>query len=161
LWLILAQVVFVFLLLPPFLVLGFAVNAPPAIVVRVVGNLGAKMKKDRSSNKVLLGAVLFPLVWIAVGIAGYRLHKRLDAEFMLPDTPVLAGFLLSFLSIVGGAAAYRYVRVARETARSVRVRLTRRRRAYTVARLRKERGRLHDVLLTLQQADAPPQMAMR
>src|SRR5204863_7936325 len=34
LWLILAQFVFVFLLLPPFLVLGFLVNAPVALAVR-------------------------------------------------------------------------------------------------------------------------------
>lgn len=156
LWLILAQFVFVFLLLPPFLVLGFVVNAPVALVIRLGGNLAAKLKKDRSSNKVLMGVVLFPLAWLAVGVAGYRLHKRLDEEFMLPDTPVLAGMLLSFLSIAGGAAAYRYVRVARETARSVRVRLTRRRRAYTVARLRKERGRLADALLALQRPGADP-----
>ena len=149
LWLILAQFVFVFLLLPPFLVLGFLVNAPVALAVRGLALVTAKLKKDSASMKVMIGVVLFPLAWIAVGIAGYRLHRRLDEEFALPNAPVLAGALLSFLTIVGGAAAYRYVRVARETARSVRVRLTRRRRSYTVARLRKERGRLYEELRSL------------
>lgn len=149
LWLILAQAVFVFLLLPPFLALGFLVNAPVAFAVRGLALLTAKLKKDAASMKVLIGVVLFPLAWLLVGVAGYRLHRRIDEELMLPDAPVLAGALLSFLSIVGGAAAYRYLRVAQETARSVRVRLTRRRRSYTVARLRKERGRLHDEIRSL------------
>ena len=149
LWLILAQVVFVFLLLPPFLILGFVVNAPVALAVRLIALLTGKLRKDRASMKLLTGVVLYPAAWIAAGIAGYRLHRELDDALSLPDTPVLAGVLLSFLSIVGGAAAYRYLRVARETARSVRVRLTRRRRAYTVARLRKERARLHDELRSL------------
>ena len=118
LWLILAQFVFVFLLLPPFLVLGFLVNAPVALAVRGLALLTAKLKKDSASMKVMIGVVLFPLAWLLVGIAGYRLHKRLDEELMLPNAPILAGALLSFLTIVGGAAAYRYVRVARETARA-------------------------------------------
>lgn len=146
LWLILAQFVFVFLLLPPFLVLGFLVNGPVALAVRGLAFLTAKLKKDSASMKVMIGVVLFPLAWLLVGIAGYRLHKRIDEELMVPNAPVLSGALLSFLTILGGAAAYRYVRVAQETARSVRVRLTRRRRSYTVARLRHERSRLYDEL---------------
>lgn len=157
LWLILAQVFFVFLLLPPFLLVGFAVNAPVALLVRVVSRVFAKLEKDVASNKVLIGVVLYPLAWVAAGMIATHNYRTLVEEWpSLPRTPVLVGVLVSALSIVGGAAAYRYLRVARETARSVRVRLTRRRRAYTVARLRKERGRLHDSLLALL---APPTQA--
>ena len=155
LWIVLAQALFVFLLMPPFLLLGIVVNAPVALLVRVVSRAFAKLEKDVASNKLLIGVVLYPLAWIAIGLIGTHNYRLLAEEWpSLPDTPVLAGALVSVLSILGGAAAYRYLRFARETARSVRVRLTRRRRAYTVARLRRERGILHDALLALL---APPE----
>ncbi|HBQ15179.1 MAG TPA: hypothetical protein DEF51_30000 [Myxococcales bacterium] len=61
----------------------------------------------------------------------------------------MAGVLVATLAFLGGAIALRYIRLARETARAVKVRLTRERRRMTIARLRVDRSELHDGLVAL------------
>ena len=65
----------------------------------------------------------------------------------IPNTPILAGVLVGVLGALGGALAVRYLRIARETARAVRVRFTRRLRRRALERLRRERSDLHDELI--------------
>ncbi|MCP3982298.1 MAG: hypothetical protein GY716_23595 [bacterium] len=147
-WL-LAQVVLVFLLFPPLLVVGYLVNGPPAVLVALLSRLG-KRPKDVASLKILLGAVLFPAAWVVAAFLAARAHLSLHARYpALPDTPILAGLVLGLSAFLGGLVALRYARLARETWRALRVRLTRARRADTVRRLRRERARLYDAMLAL------------
>lgn len=144
------QTLGVFLLLPPLVALGYLVNLPTAGVLVLAARLGAKKKKDEATVKLLLGTLAYPLTWILTGIGAALAHQRLHAYFpSLSDAPALFGVTIALLAAVGGAAALRYWRVARETARAVRVRLTRRRYALSVARLRRERARLHDAILAM------------
>ncbi|MEC7524009.1 MAG: 1-acyl-sn-glycerol-3-phosphate acyltransferase [Myxococcota bacterium] len=144
------QVLLVYFLLPPILVFGVIVNAPPALALWLVTRAAAKRKKDEASIKVLVGAVLFPLTWIGLGVAAGVGHAMAHEMYGgIPDTPIAAGLLVTSLSFLGGAIALRYVRLARETARAVRVRLTRERRRMTVARLQVDRSELHDGLVAL------------
>ena len=144
------QVLLVYFLLPPILVFGVIVNAPPALALWLVTRAAAKRKKDEASIKVLVGAVLFPLTWIGLGVAAGVGHAMAHEMYGgIPDTPIAAGLLVASLSFLGGAIALRYVRLARETARAVRVRLTRERRRMTVARLQVDRSELHDGLVAL------------
>jgi hypothetical protein len=77
-------------------------------------------------------------------------HQQLHAGFpRIPDAPISAGVLAAVLSAVGGAAALRYWVVARETARAVRVRLTRARAIRSVAQLRRDRSAIYDALAEL------------
>lgn len=148
--LLLLQVVTVFFLLPPLLIVGWVVNAPPALLLIGIAALASRQRKDEATVKLLLGAVLFPLTWIAAGVgAAYASSELHQAIPSIPDTPILAGVSVALLSAVGGAAALRYLRVARETARAVRVRLTRALRAKNILRLRQERALLHDAILEL------------
>ncbi len=141
------QVVTVFLLVPPILLVGYAVNGPPALVIKGLCKVVAQKKKDEASWKALAGAVLFPLTWLGVGAAGFFGYEQLHASFpAVPEVPLLAGALLAGLSVAGGFLALRYLRVAAETARALRVRLTRRRRRQAVARLLAERAALYDAL---------------
>jgi 1-acyl-sn-glycerol-3-phosphate acyltransferase len=147
---VLAQIVTVYVLLPPLLVIGYVVNLPAALLVLAVCKGMSQAKKDEASLKLLAGAVLFPLAWIVAGVLAALGHIRLHAWFpTLPDTPVLAGVVTALLGAVGGAVAVRYGRLSRETLRAMRVRLRRRRRQQEVARLRLERSDLHDRLIRL------------
>lgn len=141
------QALTVFLLMPPILLVGYVVNLPPALALKGLARLASKKKKDEATVKILAGAVLMPLTWAAVGVGAALSHAKLHAAFpSVPDAPVLSGVIAALVSLVGGAMALRYLRVARETARAVRVRLTRRRRWFAVARLKRERGLLYDAL---------------
>jgi 1-acyl-sn-glycerol-3-phosphate acyltransferase len=137
------QAVAVYLLLPPFLVVGYLVNGLPALAVLGLARVLSKERKDFATAQILIGLVFFPIVWGAVGVAGAQAHVAVHETFpAVPDTPALVGLLLVLLSILGGATAVRYLRLARETARGLRVRLTRRIRRRQIARLRAERAEL-------------------
>jgi hypothetical protein len=144
------QALGVFLLLPPLVAMGYLVNLPTAGLLVLAARVGARKKKDAATVKLLLGTLAYPATWILAGVAAAAAHPPLHRAFpSLPDTPVFAGIAIALLGALGGAAALRYWRVARETARAVRVRLTRRRFALSVARLRRERSRLHDAITTM------------
>lgn len=141
------QVLLVYLLLPPILLVGYLVNLPAAAVLWVVAKVAAQKKKDVATVLMLVGVLLFPLTWLAAGLLAARGHHALHAAFPnIPDQFWLAGLLVAVLGATGGAVAVRYARVARETARAVQVRLTRRRRADAVARLRTERAVLTEAI---------------
>ena len=144
------QVVLVFLLLPPILLVGYIVNGPPALLLLWASKRFAKREKDEASIKVLGGLVLFPMVWAGVGVGAAMFHEWLATLFgNMPDNAVQAGLFAVALSAFGGAIGMRYLRVARETVRALKVRLTRSRRRASIRRLRMERAELHDALIAL------------
>lgn len=141
--LLVLQAIAVFLLLPPLIVLGYVVNLPTALLLRGIAAFGAKLDKDEATIKLLLGLVLFPATWVAAGFLAIRGHAALHALYpALPSDPTLTGVVTGLLAGLGGAFAVRYLRVASEVARAVRVRLLRRSRWVAVQRLRIERARL-------------------
>jgi len=144
---LLLQAATVYLVLPPILLVGFLVNLPVALGLIVVSKLASRAYKDEATVKLLVGSVAFPLTWIAAGVAAHRAHELLlQAVPGLPNTPIAAGILVSLLAFVGGAVGLRYLRVARETARAVRIRLFRRWRRAAVERLRGERAQLFEAI---------------
>jgi len=147
---LLAQLLIVYILLPPLLLLGVIVNLPAAIVCTLVAKRVSKASKDEASLKILVGAILFPLSWLAVAVLVAVGVVRLDTLFPgLSSIPVVAGLHAAALGVVGGAVAMRYRRLSSETLRSLLVRFTRRRRAAQIERLRAERAELHDRLVAL------------
>lgn len=144
------QFVLVYFLLPPILVVGWVVNLPPALVLYGVTAWRAKNRKDEASIKVIMGTVLFPLTWLTAGILAGWGHSSIHEMYEgIPDTFITAGIMTALLSMIGGAVSLRYLRVARETVRALRVRLTRERRRLTIARLRVDRGELFEELMEL------------
>ena len=78
----------------------------------------------------------------------------------LPDTAIRTGLVMTAIGGIGGAMAVRYLRVAKETVRAVRVRLTRKLRWYTIERLKSERSDLHDRMIDLSEDfDLPGEVA--
>lgn len=145
-----AQAVGVYLLLPPLLVLGYAVNTPVFLALGPVARrLGAKVK-DEATLKLLLGAGVFPAVWLLVSLlvawGEINLHQLYP---QVPGVPWLAGIVTFLLCAAGGWAALRYSRLAAETYRALRVRLTRARRRRTVERLARERAALYEAAVEL------------
>lgn len=156
-FLLLLQLATVYLVLPPILLVGYLVNLPVALLLIAISKLAARAYKDEATVKVLLGAVLFPLTWVAAGVMAARGNAWLRAALPgVPDVPVLAGVVMALLCLIGGAAGMRYLRVARETARAVRVRLLRRSRRRQIERLRVERRELFDGIMTLAEGLALP-----
>ncbi len=145
-----AQVIGVYGLLPPLMVIGYMVNLPVAIGLWVLSKMVSQKRKDEATIKMMFGAAAFPVSWFAAGLLTAWSHHQLHTVFpTLPDAPLLAGLFVVALGAIGGVVALRYQRLALETARALRVRLTRARRRATLARLREERARLCDQVLAL------------
>ena len=142
------QIVTVFLLMPPLLLVGYVVNWPVALLLAALTKALGRTRKDEATLKILLGLVLFPLTWGALAIlAAWGQLAVVKAFPGVPENPWLAATATVLLCVLGGALSVRYARLARETLRSMRIRLTRRRRWYSVARLRKNRGILFERIL--------------
>ncbi|GAB5537479.1 MAG: hypothetical protein Rubg2KO_37280 [Rubricoccaceae bacterium] len=151
------QVVAVFFLLPPFLVLGYLANLPVHFAIKALAKKFASAEKDTATIKILAGLILYPLAWLVTGLIASGIHVRLrEAYPALPDTPFLVGVVFFLLAMFGGALVLVYMDLARKTARAVRVRLARQSRADVVAELRAERADLHDRFLGLAQGLAFP-----
>ena len=139
------QLALLAVLLPPVLVLGFVVNAPPFALLNLAARRLAGADKDTATVKILGGVVLYPLAWLTAaavaGLAAARLHALFPG---LPDAPLAAGVAVAVLSAVGGALALRWGELTREGVRAVRVRLFRQRRRDVLARLQIMRTDLYD-----------------
>jgi len=150
--LLLAQTVGVFLVAPSLIALGGLVNLGPFVVLRIGTNLAAKRHKDVATLKLLGGAVLYPVTWVcAAGIAARIAFELHAARAMIPETPLLAALAVLLLSFLGGMLALRYLRLVRETAHALRVRITRLHRRRAIRRLLVERSRLADGLEALEE----------
>jgi 1-acyl-sn-glycerol-3-phosphate acyltransferase len=144
------QLVLVYVLLPPVLVIGFLVNLPPFLGLWGLTKAVAGMKKDEATLKLLVGVLLFPLTWIAAGVGAAMLHEQVHSLYPhLPHQPVLVGVGTALSAVFGGLAALRYSELTRETSRAVRIRLTRARRRIALAHLRVERAELCGHLLAM------------
>ena len=144
------QVLLVYFLLPPLILVGYLTNGPAALLLIGLASLFGKRKKDEATIKLLGGAVLFPAMWVTVGLAAAYGHRMLHAAYpALPATPAIAGIFVALMCAVGGVLALRYFVLARETARAVRVRLTRTTRKRCITRLLNERASLHDDLIAM------------
>ena len=152
------QAVAVALLLPPLLVVGFVVNAPPYWLLKGVARLASKAEKDTATVKILGGLVLFPLAWGVAGALAARGVVRLAGALPgLPETPVVVGLVVAVLSALGGVAALLYSEIAVGAWRAVRVRAARWRHADRLPGLRARRGDLHDRFLRLAEGLDLPQ----
>jgi 1-acyl-sn-glycerol-3-phosphate acyltransferase len=141
------QVIAVFILFPPLLLVGYFVNGPTAVLVWFLARRFASKKKDEATIKLLAGTFLFPITWALWGTLAFFSYTMIRNYFPnMPDNALASSVLTVSLGILGGALAMRYLRLVRETSRAVRVRLTRRRRQDCVARLRDVRSQLCDAL---------------
>ncbi len=148
--LLLLQAVGVLFLLPPIVIVGYLINAPAVVLLELLARIAAPKVKDRASVKLLGGVVLFPLTWTAAGLLAIHLRNAPGAAMLhLPQQPALVFLFTLALAVLGGMVALRYLRLARETARAVRVRLTRRSQQAAILRLRTERAAICDQLIAL------------
>lgn len=148
--LLLLQMVVVYLVLPPFLIIGVLVNLPTALLLLALSKGVSQMYKDEASVKILVGAIAFPLTWLLVALLVAWGENALAGIYpRMPEAPVLTGIVAFLLSAFGGVLALQYRRLAGETLRAVRVGLTRARRSTAVHRLKAARSRLFDEFLAL------------
>ncbi len=144
------QALAVTLLLPPLLLIGFVVNAPPYWLLKVVARLAAKARKDVATVKIFGGIVFFPLAWLTAGLlAGLGVVRLTRVMPDLPDTPVLVGLAVVALSVIGGVAALLYSEIAVGAWQAVKVRIARWRHHHQLDGLRVRRAALHDRFLHL------------
>lgn len=147
---LLAQALLVYLVLPPLLLIGFVANLPAGAAVFAISKWGAKAEKDEASLKMLVGAIAFPLTWLAVAFLVAWGESHLAAFYpTFAGAPWLTGTIAFALSAVGAFVVANYQRLALQTLRSIRVRLTRRRSAEAIRRLRQERAAIYDDLVSL------------
>lgn len=144
------QLLLVYLLLPPILVVGYLVNLPTALGVRAIARRTARRYKDEATIKLLVGALAFPATWLVTAVLVAWGQRHLSTLFPnIPEAPIRTGILAFVLSALGGVVALHYSRLLYVARRAVRVRLTRARRRKALERLRQERARLCDAILGL------------
>jgi 1-acyl-sn-glycerol-3-phosphate acyltransferase len=147
---LLLQVLLVYFVLPPLLLIGYVVNLPAGLAVWAVSKWGARARKDVASLKLVVGAIAFPAVWLAAALLVAWGWTRLAELYpRVSGAPVATGVLAFALSALGALVALHYQRLARQTLRAARVRLTRWRRSSTLDRLRFQRAELYDDLMRL------------
>lgn len=147
---LLLQAMLVFVLLPPVLLVGYVVNLFPFLGLWGLSKALSKARKDEASIKLLFGIVAFPLAWATAAVVAAMAHGPLHAMWpSLPDTPLLAGTMAVLFGVVGGVIALPYSQLVRETLRSLRVRLTRARRARAITWLKVERAELFEAVIGL------------
>jgi 1-acyl-sn-glycerol-3-phosphate acyltransferase len=145
---LLLQVLMVYLLLPPMLLAGYLINGPAYILLRRLAVVLSKADKDMATIKLLGGLMLYPVSWLAAGLIAAWGQLYLQASFPgMPRAPLAAGFSAALAGMLGGVVALRYLKLAKETSRAVRVRLTRHRKRLTLAELKLERAAICDALL--------------
>jgi 1-acyl-sn-glycerol-3-phosphate acyltransferase len=146
----LLQGLLVYFVLPPLLLIGYVVNLPAAVFVWLLSRFWAAARKDVASLKIVAGAVTFPLLWLTVALLVAWGDTRLSGLYpRFRGAPLLTGALAFTLSAAGALVALHYQRIARQTLRAVRVRLTRWRRSAALERLRSERASLYEALRKL------------
>jgi len=145
--LLLAQVIAAFVVFPTLIFLAGAVNLGPFLIIRIGSRMAAKKGKDHATIKLAAGVVIYPLAWTIAGVmaagASFVLH---EVDPLIPAAPLQAATVVVLLAIAGGMAGLHYLRTVRDTARALRVRLTRARQRVTLAELRVERAELADIL---------------
>ncbi len=151
------QLLCLYLLLPPVLVFGFAVNAPPYFALKGIVARAARLRKDEASIKLLVGVVLFLSTWTLVaGLSTWGLINLSDHFPGIPTMPGLTFATVFALCAIGAFGALHHKVVMRQTIRALMVRVTRRRQSLVIAELREERAFLHDGLLELAKGVALP-----
>ncbi len=155
--LLLWQILLVYVLLPPMLVVGFLVNVPPLLLLWVVTKKASTHRKDEATLKLMMGLLVFPATWALFGWSAAALHEQLHSWYpTLPYNPWLVGAVAAGSAFAGGLVALRYTELARETSRTLRIRLTRARRRIALARLKVERAELFDHLIAMTEGLALP-----
>ena len=144
------QLITLYILLPPVLIAGFLINVIPYNLLKILDRYYSDQDKDRASVKLILGAVLFPLFWTLAAIAVVVTRNQVGALFpALPLSPILI-FIITFLfAIVGGYLALRYTELSSELMRSIRVRMTGKRRKATIDKLQTERSDIFNELIAM------------
>lgn len=146
-----------YVFLPPILLVGYAANAPTALVVTTVSKASAAADKDEASMKLLLGTIAFPLTWLVIAVLVSRGVAVAHPIYpSIPDAPLLTGAMAFALSALGGFVALHYFRLIRQTYRSIGVTLTRARRSEAIRRLRAQRSDLYESMLALSEGLDPP-----
>ncbi|MGB6850129.1 MAG: hypothetical protein WBG05_18180, partial [Thermoanaerobaculia bacterium] len=98
--------VVVYLVLPPFLIIGVLVNLPTALLLLGLTKGVSQKYKDEASVKILVGAVIFPLTWLLVALLVGWGESTLAAVYpQIPDAPVLTAIMAFLLSAFGGVLA--------------------------------------------------------
>jgi 1-acyl-sn-glycerol-3-phosphate acyltransferase len=144
------QSLFVFVILPPVLLLGFLVSLPPAALVWLIAKRRSKAAKDEATIKLLTGVVAFPLAWLAVallvvfGIGGFgsEVTASLGSNW-------LTGGITFLLCAFGGLLTLHYRRLAAGTRRELRLRMTHADQAVAMKTLLAKRSAICDEVLAL------------
>lgn len=147
---LLLQVVFVHMLMPPLLLVGYAANGPTVLLLILICRVFCEEEKDVATVKLLVGTVLFPLTWLGIGLLAGNYHRQLLEVFpTLPGASWAVGLSAALMAVVGGALALRNLRLAQRIRRAARVRLTRGLRDKAIDQLLGRRAEIHDQLMAV------------
>ena len=137
------QMLFVFLLLPPFVIVGYVINFPTASLIKLLSVKYSSQYKDQASVKLFASLALYPLTWALWG--GLAAFGYLNSTLLFPNLPngeIAAGLFVSSLGIIGWLVMFVYVRAGKRTLRGLKVRWVKRHHQGYVEYLQEERYRL-------------------
>lgn len=137
-------------LLPTLVLIGSLVNLPAALLVAFGARRLSKTKKEQAGLKIFLGLVILPAAWIAASVAvGLAWSESLPGFHWRPEAlwVRVAGMLV--LSAASAVLGLRYHRFVVELVRGLRALWVNGFRSGAVERLRRQRSKLYDEVMTL------------
>ena len=134
--------------LPPFLLIGYIINLPPAWLLNLIAEYFSKLGKDIASVKTFVGIVLFPLTWSLWSFLSAWGYTQSYLSQMSTDHT--AAFVLSFIFCIFSAlVVVNYTRFFKRTYLAIKLRLKKASRSSCVDRMKKRRALLFDRIIAL------------
>ncbi len=150
--LLLLEAVAVFVLLPPLVLFGYAVNVPIALLSKYIAKNMSKTRKEQAGLKIMVGTLAFPLTWLAVSVVvGWYVPSLWPARSWMPEAPSTRAALTFALCALSGGLALRYHHLAGELARTLRGLFAGSLHLDAIKRMRQRRSKLYDEVMELRE----------
>ena len=145
---LLLQTLLYLLFLPPLLLVGYVVNFPTTIAIRIFATRYSSLDKDQASVQLFTSLVAYPATWFVWSCLAYWGYLEASIIFPnLPDVPIASALFVMSLSMMGCVVMFVYLRAVKRMLRAWRVNWTKNTQRWLVSDLLERRHNLAEALI--------------
>ena len=120
---LLMQTALYVLLLPPLLFVGYVMNFPTAVLIRVFSSRYSSLYKDQASVQLFSSLMGYPLTWTIWAMIAYWGHLEASPLFpSIPPIPLASALFVFSIGIISCVIMFVYLRAVKRTMRGWQVR---------------------------------------
>ncbi len=136
------------LFLPPLLFVGYAMNFPTTLLIRVFSTRYSTLYKDKASVQLFSSLVAYPFTWFIWGGIAYWGHLEANPLFPnLPPIPIASSLFVFSIGILSCVVMFVYLRAIKRTLRGWKVRWVKKQNRDYISSLLERRNRLTTELI--------------